>query len=387
MSTNEGSITAAQDIHNEGTTLHGAALFSPFASQRERALKQLRARSSLTPSEWSDLDNQVFASERERERKAKAQLAQAGLTADSTLEIDEWYEEMGDVLTEHEAPATFVNKLIADGYGTDASLNRYVYVYQLRSSDTDAEVSMNGRAQSTNDTAAYGFSGVPLPIVHSDYEIEARELQNSRAFGDDLSDVGAEEARDAVDKKIEELAFGGWGGQIQTERGIFTLTGLTNDNADAILSINASGDFQDPANVLDTIDKAYTTTEQQGDDDNLGPALSEVGAYGVLPTAQWGEVTRGTYESSAADEPLTDRIAQKYPNLELVHAPRLDAGNMIVLPKDRRYFDIADAQAPTNISWEVEGGMAVKNKVLASRVPVVKEQPDGIGGIVNVDGI
>lgn len=381
-----GTITAAQDFEGEGSTLHGAALFSPLSGQRKRALKQLRAQSSLTADEWQQLDNKVFASAESRKKEAKKKLREAGLTADSTLEIDEWFDTMGDTLTEHEAPATFVNKLVGDGYGTNASLNRYVYIYQLRAANQDADVSMNGRAQSEQGKPGYGFSGIPLPIVHADYEIEARELQNSRVFGESLGDVGAEQAREAVDHKIEEIALDGWGGQIQTERGMFTLTGVNNRSVDPIMGISADGEFSDPQMVLDTIDAAYTQAETQGDADNLGPAYSETGAYMVIPTAQWGEVTRGTYKAQAANEPLLDRIEQKYPNLELVHAPRLQAGRSVFIPQSKRYFDLADAQAPTNMSWEVDGGMAVRNKVMASRVPVVKEQPDSVYGIVNVKG-
>jgi len=50
------------------------------------------------------------------------------------------------------------------------------------------------------------------------------------------------------------------------------------------------------------------------------------------------------------------------------------------------FLEILTAQAPTNLSEEVEMGFATKYKTLASRIPFFKKTRDGVEGHVYYTG-
>lgn len=367
------NITLPGDFESNGTMLHAQALFNPISDQRESALKQLRAQSVFSPDEWEQLDAATGVNASAKE-----------LVADASLQIDEWMQYSGEVRSDFDRAPSTVDRLLGAGYGTSASLSRYVYVSQMRTGEIDADVSMNGRARGRQDMPAYGLDGVPLPIVHADYEIDNREYQNAQAFGEDFDSSVGEEAEDAVEDGEADLLWNGWGGTVQTDRGPFSIDGLDEDSGKN-LSGSSSG-WGTPSNILSDVTTMQDKIENQGDKDDDVPMVSENGAFVFVPTEQWGLLTRSDYETSATDEPVIDRLNRKYPYITFVPAPRLTDGNVIMLVRDKRYFDIVTAQSSTNMSWDVDGGMGLRNKLLASRIPYVKEQPNGIYGIVRFTG-
>lgn len=375
MSTADTATISDPQVFEAGASLTAQrALFNPVRTVREHALKQLRAQSVFSAEQWEHMDKAVFGTNEEGE-----------LTADSTLQIDSWTDYSGEIRGDQDVPAMTVDRLLSAGFGIPTSLNRYIYVSQMRNVDFEAEVSMNGRSRGRQDMPAIGLDGVPLPIFHADYEIDAREYQNALQFGEPFDASVGTEARRAVNRKEEEVLWDGWGGNIETDRGVFSLDGLDEDNG-KVLTGTSAGWSTDAANVLADMKTMIDDLEQQGANNNNGPMPSELGAMMFVPTQQWGIVTRADYETSATDEPIIDRVERKYPYVTLVPAPRLTAGHIIMLVRDTRYFGIANAQGITNTSWEVDGGMALRNKVISSRVPYVKEQPDSIYGIVRYTG-
>lgn len=374
MGTKSADVTDPISFENKSSLLGQRALYNPFPKVRERALKQLRAQSAFDADMWEAMDQAVFSADEDGE-----------LTADSTLQIDSWTQYSGEIRPEHDVPAMTVDRLLSAGFGVSSNLSRYIYVSQMRDVDIEAETSMNGRARGRQDMPKMGLDGVPLPIIHADYEIDAREYQNAQAHGESFDVSVGTEARRAVNREEESVLWTGWGGEIETDRGVFSLDGLDEDNG-KVLTGTSSGWATDPKNVFVDADDMITQLEQQGANNNNGPMPSELGAFMFVPTQQWGVFSRKDYETSATDEPIIERFRQKYPYVQPVPAPRLSAGHIILLVRDTRYFGIINAQPLTNTSWEVDGGMALRNKVLSSRVPYIKEQPDGIYGIVRYTG-
>lgn len=369
------NITDPQSFESDASMLHEQALYNPVPDVREQALKQIRAKSAYSPEEWARFD--VAAGVRSKEDVKE-------LVADSSMPVNSWIEYGNSVIEDHEKGPSTLQYLLGAGFSTPSTLARYAHVQPMRSGgQMEADVDMNTRARSRQDLPSYGLDGVALPVVHSDWEIDSREYQQSQAFGQDLDAGVAMDAREAIETEEDNLLFDGWGGSVSTRDGPFGVDGLDQDNG-KVLTGTAS-DWGTPSNVLDTLDAIQQQIEQQGSDGEA-PSPRQTGAIVLVPTEQMTEVQLGDYTSSATDEPLMDRIQRKYPYLTLVEAPQLTSGHIIYMLNDTRYFSVVVAQGMTNTSWDVDGGFGRRSKMLASRIPWVKEQPDGIYGIARYTG-
>ena len=65
-------------------------------------------------------------------------------------------------------------------------LGTLVTQWNVASEKPAATVSMDGRTKGNRDRVDKKLYGVPVPIIHDEYEIGARELESSRRLGDTL---------------------------------------------------------------------------------------------------------------------------------------------------------------------------------------------------------
>jgi hypothetical protein len=377
------SHTAAVDnpiAFAEGVSgLNERALFNPFPAQRKQALIASRQASPFSAAQWARFDLAAGLRSREWVDEHKQELE-----ADTTMPVNSWLEYSDEVTTDHEKAPNTLQYLIDQGYTSSSTLARYAHIRPQSSGQTEAEVNMNARARSRQDLPTYGLDGVALPIVHSDWEIDSREYQQSQAFGEDLDARVAMDAREAIEDKEDVLLFDGWSGSVETRDGPFSVRGF-DSSLDQVLTGTASGDWGTESNVIDTLEEFQRQIEGQGADGE-NPSPRQTGATVLVPTEQMTEVSLGDYETSATDEPLMDRLERKFPYLTFQEAPRLPAGDVIYMLNDTRYFEVVVAQGMTSTSWEVDGGFGRRSKMLASRIPWVKDQPDDIYGIARYSG-
>ncbi|WP_135535380.1 bacteriocin [Halostella pelagica] len=361
-----------------------AALYNPVPDVREQALAQLRAESAFDPDMWDKLDEATGIKSTGGQQNAIEQL-----TADSTLVVDSWEQISDMVLDDQFVESTIVDQLIGAGFGVSSSLSRYAYFNPMSNTRLEAETGMNMRTQGEQAMPGFGLDGVPLPLHQVEYQIDAREYQNARAFGEDFDDSVGTEARRALNRSEHDMLWSGWGGDVQTERGLVSVAGLDQDVEQILQASGSSGWVNDPNNILADVKELHDTVENQTDvvDEDDVPLVSDIGGWLLVPKAMWGEVDREDYETSATDEPLMERLERKYPYLNIVPAPRLDSDSAILLLNDSRYFQIVNAQGVTNTTWESDGGAALNARLLSSRTPFVRQQPDGINGIARITGI
>jgi hypothetical protein len=253
----------------------------------------------------------------------------------------------------------------------------------------EAETSMNMRTRSDQEMPGHAIDGVPLPLHIVTYQIDAREYQNARAFGEDFDDSVGTEARRALNRSEASMLWSGSGIDVQTERGLLSIDGLDSNIDEVLQASNSSGWIGDASGMLSDIDELHDTIEGQTDvvDVDDVPLVSETGAWLFVPRALWGEWTRQDYETEQADETVQERVNRKYPYLNVQPAPRLDSDSCIMMLNDPRYFQVVTAQGVTNTSWESEGGAALNNRLISSRTPFIRHQPDGIAGIARMTGI
>lgn len=361
------------------TPSHAQALFQGDT----RAWKQVRANSGISPEDWSRIDQAFMAGFR-------TPTANAGATANAQgLEFEEWEDRDGMAVQETQHRLTAVDDLLQAGLVRDTSLARLVSVWQAENDFDEGEISMDGRSVSTEDRTVTAIDGVPLPIVHVDFEISQREQANSENFGESLDTQDARKAGRVVREDLEDLVFNGWGNAVQTSRGSFTVEGYTN--ATNRLTPTAPGAWDDGTNgaqnVLDSVRALLDALEQQGPNNNEGYMAEQMGAWLYIPTARWGDVTRQSDPEGDGNMSLRQRIEQDFPYIDIRHAGALDGDETVMVVQSRDVVDLADAQAPTTQAWDIEGGFATRYKSLACRVPRVKSTFADRSGIAHMTGI
>lgn len=309
------------------------------------------------------------------------------------LDWEEWEQRDDQAITEARLDTSMTGDLVSAGLAVDTSLARMISRWKIRSEAYEADRSMDGRNRATDDQPESAFEGVSLPITHIDYEISQREIQNSMNFGESITEEDAEEAGEALAVAQEELVADGWDVEIPIEgRGTFTVDGYRT--TDYRITGSAPGSWDTASNVLDTLDEMQQSLHGQTTDENRGADVQE-GAWVYYPRAQWSNVTLAAEPRGDGNMSIADRIEQDYPWLTLRQSGVLDPGEVLMVVQDRRFVDIADAQAETNFSWDVEGGFGTRFKALNCRIPRIKgtfgpdaeSVDDAIVGVAHYTGL
>lgn len=392
MSELSANITTSDglDIPNQ----HQQALLSPD-HQQEKHLKAIRANAvqqakqhrGKEAAEWqkrafSKLDKAFM----EGFMQAGGPTANTQTANDQRLDFDEFEDKDENTLQEVRFQLGITDTLLNAGFSTDTSLARTVYVQERESKwEQTGEISMDGRAKSNDDEAVLEIFGTPVTITHVDYEISARQQQQSQNFGEDIETRKARQAGRILRETEEFQTLDGWGPTVEDARGnTVTMFGM-RDSSVAITG-SASGNWGTPSNVLDTIDdEILNPLETQTAENNRGPMPEEQGLWLWYHPNQRSDL-RAADPRGDGNMSLMSRIERDYPYIEMQANGALDDGEIVAMVQDRRFGEVLNAQAPTNLSEEVDFGLATKYKALSSRVPFFKSTYDGVKGITYLTG-
>jgi hypothetical protein len=362
------------------------ALYAPKAQQeqqfkrlRANAIQQAKQHRGPAAAEWqkrafSELDS------------AFKQGFYSGLSAnDRRLDFDEFEGKDEDNLREIRYQLGIVDTLINAGFTKDVSPARTVYVKQREGKwEIEAETSMDGRAKSRQDEAPKDIIGVPLPFTHVDYEISTRLQQQSQNFGESIDDEDARQAGRILREGEEFQTLDGWGNTVPDSRGNpLEMHGLRD--SEVSITGTASGDWGTPSNVLDTIDKILNAFESQSVDNNRGPDPVEQGMWLWYHPNQRSDL-RAADPRGDGNMSLMSRIQRDYPYINMQANGALNDGELVAMVRDRRFGEILNGQAPTNLSEDMEFGLATKYKALSMRVPFFRSTYDGIKGCLYYTG-
>jgi hypothetical protein len=305
---------------------------------------------------------------------------------DQVLDFEEWEGRAEGNLEEIRYNLTMVDDVLQAAYTVNSSLARTVYVRQREGTwQTRGERSMDGRARAQDDEAPLDIIGTPLPIAHVDYTISAREQQQSMNFGEDIETRKARQAGRILRELEEEQMQDGWGPTVPDSHGNSVTMYGYKDSSVAITG-TATGDWGTPSNVLDTIDdEILNPLETQTSENNRGPDPESQGLWLYFHPNQRSDL-RAADPRGDGNMSLRQRIEQDYPYIDMRASGVLADGEVIAVTKDPRFIEVINAQSPTNLSEEVDFGLATEFKTLSCRVPFLKSTYDNIQGSVYLTG-
>jgi len=304
---------------------------------------------------------------------------------DQTLDFDEFEDRDEDNLQEFRFNLSMVDDVIQAGFTVDSSLARTVYTRQRESKwEVEGERSMDGRARSNQDEAVLEIFGVPIPIAHVDYEVSARKQQQSQNCGEDIETRKARQAGRILREIEEEQMENGWGPTVEDSRGnVLSVNGYKD--SEVAITGSASGDWSTATNIKDTVDAILNDLESQTTDNNRGPDPVNQGVWLYHHPNQRSDL-RAADPDGDGNMTVQTRLERDYPFIDFRAAGTLNDGDLIAVVQDPRIVEVINAQAPTNLSEDVDFGLATQFKTLSSRVPFIKKTYDGIKGTVFYTG-
>jgi hypothetical protein len=291
----------------------------------------------------------------------------------ATLRKDEWKEIDTAVMKVSESRLKGIKhlrdrglvKTLGNGFATTVLEN-------TTSSDAlEAVMSMNGKTRGKNDRQVFNTSYTPIPIIHVDYEIDARTLAASRMLGNGIDTTNAERAGRKVSEHLESLLFTNTsykfgGGAIYSylnypDRSTVALGTPWNDSA-------KTGEGM--------VDDVLKMKQKMLDNFHYGPFMV------YIPSA-YETIIDGDYDSTRGNT-IRERILKISGVEDIVVIDTLVADNVLMVEMNAETIRLVDGMPITNIQWGSEGNMVSNYKVMTIQVPQIRSDDNGRTGLVHM---
>ena len=251
--TTPGSIDAPTELHRQ-------ALYANTAEERAAAKRQIRANSAYGPDFWKTLDG-AFMMGYQGVQPADNQSVRGNA---QLFDYDEYVDRSDEVIEEVSLEVGVLDDAL--GIDTvDSSLATTIYTEQAESEVGEAEISMDGQAKGNSADTATLPVGVAQPFIHVDYEIDARDQQQSANMGQDKEARLARQAGRVLREKEDDLILNGWGLTVEGPNGgQFSVDGFLNTDARITGSATAAWDGSTSGGreaVQDTVEKIVEDLE------------------------------------------------------------------------------------------------------------------------------
>jgi hypothetical protein len=253
-----------------------------------------------------------------------------------------------------------------------------VIMHQTMTDAGEADLSMDGIRQTKRDQTIFDLQGLPIPLVHSDFDFSLRDLEMSRNPGrggvvmpKDTTMI--EQSTRKCMEKIEKFFLGTLASYSFAG---FTAYGLTNYpyRTTRTLTLPTAAGWTPETTygeIMDMIQDAHN--------------VLFYGPYMIWYSPAWFRYFNADYSSAQPSAGvLNDRLA-RIPNIKFWHqADFLGAGYTILLVQ----VSPAVIQALNGIKlhvmqWDAVGGLVKNYKVLGCMVPRLRRNANGNTGIVH----
>ena len=293
------------------------------------------------------------------------------LVANATLRRDEWKHLDEAILNVSEQRLGGVADLEANGlvYNLGNPMGSTVLEYHDVSDAMNATLTMDGITRGDGDRPVYTTNYLPIPIIHVDYEINARVLASSRSLGNPLDVTSVERATRKVQEQLEDMLFTNtsytWGGGT-----IYSYINTPNRNQ-VTLAKNWDASAKTAAQMLQDVL-------------NLKKASINAFHYGpwmlYIPTA-YETVLDEDYDTQTPGTTIRERILKIAGIKGVKVVDKLTANNVLLVQMTSDVVRLVKGMGITNVEWKVEGNFLTKYKVLTIQVPQVRADQEGNSGV------
>jgi len=301
--------------------------------------------------------------------------------AGATLRREEWMRLDEALIEAKRYRLGGVQDLIDKGltYTLGNAMGTTVLEWHDVSDAMEADLTMDAVTRSIGDRPIFQHNYLPIPIIHVDYEINARVLEASRKLGNPLDTTSAERAARKVLEKMENMLF--------TDT-TYSFGDKDSRNRNTIYSYLNFPD-RNLVNLSIPWDASAATGPMILQDVQEMKAAS-IAAYHhgpwmiYIPTA-YETVMDDDYDVSGSSLMTIRERIMKIGGIQGIKViDTLPANNVFMVQMTPDVVRLVRGMDLQNIQWSTEGGMVNKYKVMTIQVPQIRSDINGKCGIVQL---
>jgi len=302
------------------------------------------------------------------------------INTNATLRRDEWKQLDEALLVASRYRLGGIDDLISNGltFNLGNAMGTTVLEWHDVSDGMEASLTMDGVTRSIGDRPKFQTNYLPIPIIHVDYEINARVLAASRSLGNPLDTTAAEQAARRVNEKLEIMLFTDttYGFGEKDDRNLNKIYSYVNhpDRNAVNLSIAWNSSAMTAAGILQDV---------------LEMKLASINAYHYgpwmlyIPTA-YETVLDDDYDTNTPGTTIRERILKIAGIKGTKVVDTLTADNVLLVQMTPDVVRLIRGMGLQNVEWETEGKFITKYKVLTIQVPQIRSDQNGKSGIVHL---
>lgn len=304
--------------------------------------------------------------------KSKDSYVNQKINTNATLRPYEWRQLDEALLPITQIRLNGIQDLISKGlvYNLGNAMGTTVLEWHDVSDALEAVMTMDGVTRGENDRLDFKANYLPIPIIHADYEINARVLAASRSLGNPLDVSMAERAARKVADKLEKMLFAStsytFGGGT-----IYSYTNFIHRNA---------------ITLFEEWDHSSATGKKIVEDVRAmkAKAISAhyYGPYMLYIPTDFETIMDMDYIDDRAGT-IRDRIKQLGNIIDVKVVDTLTADNVLLVQMTPDVVRLVQGMGLQNVQWEEQGKFITKFKVLTIAVPQIRADQEGHCGIVH----
>ena len=296
------------------------------------------------------------------------------LVTNSTLRQDEWKELDTALLAVSRDRLVGINDLVSNGlvYNLGNAMGTMVLQYDDVSDAMTADLTMDGITRSQGDRPIFTRVDIPIPVLHSDFEINLRALEASRRMGAPLSTIYVELAGKKIAEKLEDMLFTDTsysfaGGTIYSY--------LNHPDRNTVnLAVNWDAAAMTAALILADV---YALKQASMTAMHYGPWMLYVPKeYDVILDADYDPTTPGST--------IRSRIKMVEGIKDIRVVDRLAENTVLLVEMKPQTVRLISGLPMQTVQWSEEGKFVEKFKVIAIQVPQIRSDQEGRSGIVQL---
>jgi len=300
----------------------------------------------------------------------------------ATLRRDEWKMLDDAVMGIAETRLVGVQDLIdrnlvynlGNGFGTT------VLEWHDVSDALEADQTMDGITRAKNDRPEFQHNYLPLPIVHVDYEINARVLAASRNMGNPLDTTMAERAGRKVAQFLENSLFTDTSYSYGTkdDRNRNTIYSYPNHPDRNLVTLSDYGNWDDSSTSAINILHSVRAMKQ------AAITAKRYGPYQLYVPTNYETRLDDDYDMTTPGTTIRERIMKidKIEGVKVIDA--LPDDNVLLVQMTSDVVRLVRGLGIQNVQWGAEGDMVSKFKVMTIQVPQIRSDANGSCGVIHM---
>jgi hypothetical protein len=304
------------------------------------------------------------------------------INTNATLRRDEWKQLDEAILIASRYRLGGIDDLITNNltYNLGNAMGTTVLEWHDVSDGLSAIVTMDGVTRANNDRPNFQYNYLPIPIIHVDYEINARELAASRNMGNSIDTTMVEYGTRKINETLENMLF---------TNTTFNFGEKDSRSRDTIYSyIN----FPDRNLVTLSIPWDHSACTAAGilqdvqDMKAAAVAAYHYGPYMLYVPSAYERVLDDDYNAVANASTMTvrERIL-KLANIKGIKViDTLPTDNVLLVQMTPDVVRLVRGLGLQNVEWDTEGKFVTKYKLLTIQVPQIRSDQNGKCGVVHM---